>query len=74
MNKKLVYLIVISLFLLISCGKEQKNKGEWQGPITEELPDSIIAIETNGDTLRIEDFEKTIDSLEYYMGKYFSEQ
>ena len=74
MNKKLVDSMVMSQFLRICCGKGTERNNEWKGPTTEGLPDSIIAIETNGDTLRIEDFEKTIDSLEYYMGKYFREQ
>lgn len=68
--KKLVYLLTL-LLLLVGCGKEKKDK--WEGPITEGLPDGVIAIETDGDTLTLEDIEKTIDSLEYYMGKYLVE-
>lgn len=79
MKKKLTYLLAFSVLLLLGCGKELKQKEqkkdvEWKGPVTENLPDGVIAIEPNGDTLTLEDFEKTIDSLEYYMGKYFEEQ
>lgn len=68
--KKLI-LVVIALFLFTSC--EKKSKKEWKSPITENLPDGVIAIEADGDTIWMEDLEQTVDSLEYYMGKYFTE-
>ena len=67
-----MFIVMVTFLILVGCGKEKRVE-EWKGPITERLPDSIIAIETDGDTLTIEDIEKTIDSLEYYMGKYLVE-
>ena len=84
MKKKLTYLLVFSLFMMLGCGKEQKKEPtekqtgkqdvEWEGPDTVNLPDGVIAIEADGDTIWMEDLEQTVDSLEYYMGKYFEEQ
>lgn len=83
MKKVFGCLLAVSLFMMLGCGKEQKKEQtekqtekqdvEWEGPDTVNLPDGVIAIE-NGDTIWMEDLEKTVDSLEYYMGKYYSEQ
>lgn len=69
-NMKRLTLLAIATTLMVSCGKREK---EWKGPITENLPDSIIAIETDGDTLTMRELEALVDSFNYYINLYSNE-